>query len=411
MTNYSDDDEIENHTKNTDPLGDRKRAPQDNNAAEESGDLNNDALQELRQNLFSEEQPQDPNKNDIFKRMTESLSNRKVPQPPKENNRSDRGFGVRTAGGGVPYESTERPEADTDSTRNTVILQGGPKAEPFVQGWPKTRQPDPNEDQDEYSNAEGHEEPSTQKVSKVRAVDSDDQEAVWKNYSGEGSTEQKLPVSILDEKVAQTQGEKKRLPSGFDRQQQVSRYISYNPKRSLREQYNELSKIEKTLLITLVVAVVGLLSLIAYLFIESRQPGFGSNNYLATEFTPSPVVSPPVPIGIVLTGGWSFDLGSGIMVDGVWNPTKSEWLVGTEVRRDIAIPWNVQIQAVVQTFQPGDLIELKMSNGDSYPYKVLTVSEVPVSDTSILYDVRPTMAIILIKPDAEKRWVVIAEPQ
>ena len=165
------------------------------------------------------------------------------------------------------------------------------------------------------------------------------------------------------------------------------------------------------MIIALAIAVIGLVSLIAYLFIMSRQPGFGSSNRLVAEPTPIPTVSPPVPVGLLLPGGWHFDLAAGIKVDGVWNPTKSEWLMGTEIRRVIAIPWNKQIEAVVQSFEPDDLLELEMSNGDSFTYKVLTVSEIPVDDTSILYDIRPTLAIILTKPEAEKRWVVVAEPQ
>ncbi len=342
--------------------------------------------------------------------MTDTLSNRKGTQRPRDENSSENVFGVRTTGN-APFESSERQEPDTDSTRNTVILQSGPKIDPFLEDKAKTRQPDSGGDLNESIGTESVGDPSSSSVSRVRPIDPKEQEAAWQNYSSEESAGQKPSVSILDEKLSQSQGERKRLPSGFDRQKQVSRYISYNPKRSLWNQFKDFSKIEKSLIIALAIAVIGLVSLIAYLFIMSRQPGFGSSNRSAAESTPIPTVSPPVPVGLLLPGGWHFDLAAGVKVDGVWNPTTSEWLVGTEIRRVIAIPWNKQIEAVVQSFEPGDLLELEISNGDSFTYKVLTVSEIPVVDTSILYDIRPTLAIILTKPEAEKRWVVVAEPQ
>jgi hypothetical protein len=410
MTTYSNNDETENLPKKTDPLTGRKSIPPVDETPPESGDADTDPLQELRQRLHSEDQLPDSGKNDIFTRVTGTLSNRKSTQRPKDVNDSEHVFGVRTAGN-TPFEPTDRQEPESDWTRNTVILQNAPTSEPFVQNWPKTRQPEFGEGQDESARTEGENDDYSQTVSKVRPIDPNEQEAAWQNYSSEQSSEQKPPASFLEEKRAQAQGDRRRLPSGFDRKQQVSRYISYNPKRTTREQYNDLSKVEKTLLFTLAIAVVGLISLIAYLFIMSRQPGFGSSNRGLTELTPSPIASPPVPVGLRLTGGWSFELGSGIMVDGKWNPTKSEWLIGTEVRRVVALPWNKQIAAVVQTFEPGDLLDLEMSNGDSFTYKVLTVSEIAVDDTSILYDIRPTLAIILNNPEAEKRWVVVAEPQ
>ena len=98
------------------------------------------------------------------------------------------------------------------------------------------------------------------------------------------------------------------------------------------------------------------------------------------------------------------------MVDGKWAPTKSEWLVGTEVRRVVAIPWNKQIEAVVRTFDTIDTINLEMSNGDVLIYKVKSVAYVSTTDSSILYDTHPSLAIILIRQGDNSRWVVIAAP-
>ena len=411
MTTFPSDDESEKLPKKTSPLSGRNTTPTEDEPAQEAPESEVDPLEELRQRLQSEDQNRNSSKNDIFSRMTESLSNRKIPQRPKDENNSENIFGVRTAGN-APFTPEDRQESQSDHTRDTVILQSGPKLDPFLQDESGGKSADLGEGHNQSGIIDEDENASDSKVSRVRPIDPEEQEAAWRNYPKDELDDQRPSLSILDEKLSQSQGDRKRLPSGFDRQKQVSRYISYNPKRSTWAQFKELSNIEKTLIIALAIAVIGLVSLIAYLFIMSRQPGFGSsNNSLIAEPTPIPSVGPPVPVGLRLTGGWHFDLASGVMVDGVWNPTKSEWLVDTEIRRVVALPWNKQIEAVVQSFDPGDLIELEMSNGDSFAYKVLTVSEVPVGDTSILYDIRPTLAIILIKPEAEKRWVVVAEPQ
>lgn len=411
MTTFTnDDDETEKLIKKTDPLRGKKPDPQENKAPIEPESTAVDPLQELRQNLFSEENPQDGSQNDVFKRMTESLSNRRPTKRPKDTDGSEPVFGVRTAGN-APFEPEDNQDSVADWNKDTVILQNAPKSDAFTQDWPRTRPKNTSEDLEGTYLDEDQEHPTSEGESKVRPLDPNEQDTIWEGYSSENAAGQRSQSSKLEEKISQTQGGRKRLPSGFDRQQQVSRFISYNPKRSTKEQFQELSKVEKALIIALGIALVGLVGLIAYLFIESRQPGFGLDNRMIAKLTPSATVSPPIPSGLILPGGWSFTLRSGVMVDGEWNPKTSEWLMGTEVRRVVALQWNKQLEAVVRSFEAGDVITLQMSNGDSFPYKVLTVSEIPVEDTSMLYDVRPTLAVILIKPDAEKRWIVVAEPQ
>ena len=412
MTTNPNDDDLENRSKQTEPLPDRETLPPQDESTQEADSSPDDPLQELRDYLQSEDKPKDSS--NIFTRMTGSITSRKSTQNPKDENGSNYVFGVRTAGN-PPFEPDDKQEPDSDSTGDTVILRNPPPSGPFIHDLPKISPEDFEDNQDETTDGEGeegNEDESSPSVSRVRPVEPEEVESSWKGDSTEQLTDEKPSASILEEKIAQPQGERKRLKSGLERQQKFSRFISYNPKRSAWEQFRELSRVEKTLIFALVIAVIGLVSLIAYLFIMSRQPGFIIPG-AALVPTPTPVATegPPVPVGLRLTGGWNFVLESGVMVNGEWNPTTSEWLVGTELRKVVAIPWNEQVEAVVKTFKEGDPLELQMSNGDSFTYKVLTVSEIPVDDTSILYDVRPTLAVILIKPDADKRWVVVAEPQ
>ncbi|NMC52982.1 MAG: hypothetical protein GYA48_05040 [Chloroflexi bacterium] len=130
-----------------------------------------------------------------------------------------------------------------------------------------------------------------------------------------------------------------------------------------------------------------------------------------------PVFSLPVaaqadgvyPVGMKLPGGWYFDLQPSYMENGEWKPQAAEWLEGSAIRRVIAVPWNAQTEAVVQTFTTDDKIQLYMSNEDIFAYQVSEVKRVPEDDTSVLFATKPSIVIILYQPKAEQRWVVIAE--
>jgi len=82
------------------------------------------------------------------------------------------------------------------------------------------------------------------------------------------------------------------------------------------------------------------------------------------------------PVGMKLPGGWYFDLQPSYMEDGEWQPQAAEWLEGSAIRRVIAVPWNAQTEAVVQTFTTDDKIQLFMSNEDIFAYQVSEVRQV-----------------------------------
>jgi hypothetical protein len=116
----------------------------------------------------------------------------------------------------------------------------------------------------------------------------------------------------------------------------------------------------------------------------------------------------PYPVGLRFPGGWYFQLSSASMKDGQWKPQSAEWLQGAEIRRVIGVPWNRQSEAVVRSFEPGDPIELQMSNGDVLLYSIQSVSQVSSADTTVLTSYQPSLVVILVQPSASSRWVVVS---
>ncbi len=91
--------------------------------------------------------------------------------------------------------------------------------------------------------------------------------------------------------------------------------------------------------------------------------------------TPIPAADLPYPTSVSLPGGWTFDLGRGVITDGKWEPKGAEWLEGTEVCRWVSLPWSRQLEAVIRTLNQDDPIELVMSNNDNLVYKVDSIGQ------------------------------------
>jgi hypothetical protein len=126
---------------------------------------------------------------------------------------------------------------------------------------------------------------------------------------------------------------------------------------------------------------------------------------------PTPTVSNlPHPVAMTLPGGLSFNLGRGAINDGQWDPVGPEWLAGTEICRWVAIPWSLQLEAVVRTLTRDDSIELVMSNNDRLAYNVFSIQELTLEEMQSLDQNSPCLLLVLAEQDAEKRWVVTAKP-
>lgn len=155
--------------------------------------------------------------------------------------------------------------------------------------------------------------------------------------------------------------------------------------------------------VLLLVAVFG-----AYYLV--RTGAFAPKAAAVEQPTPTLPKNIPYPTGIRLTGGWYFVVSPGsVKSGGVWEPTTAEWLMGTEVRRVIGLPWNRQTEAVFKSLQPNDEIEVQLINGDKVVYVVQSVQQVPVGDRSIFSGQTQSLALILFEENAQDRWVAIAE--
>jgi hypothetical protein len=117
------------------------------------------------------------------------------------------------------------------------------------------------------------------------------------------------------------------------------------------------------------------------------------------------------PIGIKFPGGWYFYLSTGQVADGQWTPSSSaEYLLGSEVRRIIAVPWNQQIDAVIQTLETKAEFRLTMSNNDILTYSMAHIERVPRTQIDIFSGTDPSLVVIIVEPDSDMRWVITCLP-
>ena len=178
------------------------------------------------------------------------------------------------------------------------------------------------------------------------------------------------------------------------------------PKTTLKEFVTSLSKAQSALLLSLLVIDLAIVALVSASYISAGIRYLRSQN----QPTVSVVESVVYPIGLELTGGWFFPLEKGYLENGKWEPKTAEWLVGTEVRRVVAIPWTAQSEAVISTLQEGDTIRLVMSNKESKTYSVQSVEHVQRSQVDVLSDTRPSLVIILYQSLSDERWIVVCQP-
>lgn len=136
---------------------------------------------------------------------------------------------------------------------------------------------------------------------------------------------------------------------------------------------------------------------------------FGSASQMAA-ITPEPTQDLPIPVRVTLPGGWEFKLSRGRVVDEKWSPSGAEWLEGTEVCRWVALPWSLQLEAVVRTLKLDDPIDLTMSNADQLSYRVQSIQNVPVGEIESLAGKKVCLLLILVDKDSDTRWVVTAIP-
>ena len=105
-----------------------------------------------------------------------------------------------------------------------------------------------------------------------------------------------------------------------------------------------------------------------------------------------------------------FVLSQGSITNGKWEPAQAEWLEGTEICRWVSLPYGKQLEAVFRTLNPGDRIDLVMSNYDHWSYRVRSVTDIQAFELSDMDKNYPSLLLILTNPDSDSRLVVLAVP-
>lgn len=175
----------------------------------------------------------------------------------------------------------------------------------------------------------------------------------------------------------------------------------------VRRTLRELKPVERNLLIIAGVLAVGVMLFSGiYLIVDSISIP-----------TPAPTAEVDLmdivhPTRLSLPGGWEFNLGQGKVSDGKWAPQGAEWLVGTEISRWVALPWSLQLEAVLRTLKSGDQIELMMSNFDVLVFKVYSIQQMTMAEL-LASDMKTPGLLIVLYSDEEGDgtfWVVSALP-
>jgi hypothetical protein len=178
-------------------------------------------------------------------------------------------------------------------------------------------------------------------------------------------------------------------------------------REEVRRTLRELKPVERILLIVAGVLTVGVMLFSGiYLIVNSISIP-----------TPTPTAEVDLmdivhPTRLSLPGGWEFNLGQGRVSDGKWAPQGAEWLVGTEISRWVALPWSLQLEAVLRTLKSGDQIELMMSNFDVMVFNVYSIQQMTMTEL-LASDMKTPGLLVVLYSDEEADgtfWVVSALP-
>ena len=357
-----------------------------------------DPLAALRESLISETPPAEP-RPDAIKRLTGKLSPQKPPQ-------AEAAFGVKTATSAGAQGNAGELKGDLLKNRPAApgvdqrMRKTGPMSFPGQAGEPE----------------EGRFVSPTRNTNKLTASSrpgTAPEPEVRLNALAKMSQEEPEPAQTLSPEMQENQleqaDEEKTEPATAGEYRNPQRFVAYSPRQTFLDKIRSLPRIDIFLIAVLVIVVLAFIVLLVTFLPQA-------NNVVPPLETPTPTLEAtttsgvPIPVGLVLPGGWQFQLATGNLTEGKWAPTTSEWLNGTELRRVVAIPWNKQLEAVVKTFAANDILELGFSNGDKIDYKIQSVSQYPITDTDILYDTHPSLVVVLINQNSEDRWVVIGAP-
>jgi hypothetical protein len=198
-------------------------------------------------------------------------------------------------------------------------------------------------------------------------------------------------------------------PWNEEENQQPSKNWTQRNLTAFRTWLKSLNTAEKVLMV--MSSIICLVVIIAIAFVMTNWPSGGNKSGtppVALELADSNLV---YPTGLQLPGGWFFFLQRGEITDGKWNPQNAEWVANTTIRRVVGIPWSRQAEAVFQSLQEGDEIQIFMNNNDIMVYYIDEVKQVERDNVrEIFEDTKPSVAILLFQDMDDLRWTIIARP-
>lgn len=157
----------------------------------------------------------------------------------------------------------------------------------------------------------------------------------------------------------------------------------------------------------------------------TQAPSVPTDATYSPTLLPSPTLRPsPTPYAFSLSegdapklqsqpaslelAGYSYVLSTGQVKNGTWEPAGAQWLEGSELRRIIALPYDVEVANTLALIKPGFVIKLRLRSGQLVKYKLAQTLRLQRQQIEILAEKNPSLAIILYGEASPERTVLIA---
>ena len=108
--------------------------------------------------------------------------------------------------------------------------------------------------------------------------------------------------------------------------------------------------------------------------------------------------------------GFAYILTTGSISNGLWEPRGAEWLQGTNLRRVVAVPYDMELLQALFSMSAKEPIRLRLRSGEIVEYELAEVARVGQTEIEVLSAPYPSIAIILhSEEETDTRWVVIGK--
>ena len=369
-------------------------------ATERKSDISQeDLLADIRQSLADEEEVDEPK--GFFGRIRQRL--RGSSQPQAEKSETQEKFSLDTKTG-----IQEDIQDDLQEVLDELIVESEPKPEPKPK--PKKKRTAKNKEEEKaikefFADLEALADVLPEED--LQLPTAEQERTTAETQVEEKVAVPKLPVKSKVEDEVDFEAVREVALQEYDDTRIEPEERKAPLREEVRQTIRELKPVERFLLIAFGVLTVGVLFFSgAYLIVNSISIP-----------TPTPTAEVDLseivyPTRLTLQGGWEFKLGQGRVNEGEWTPTGAEWLVGTEISRWVALPWSLQLEAVLRTLKSDDQIELMMSNFDVLTFNVYSIQEMTMEELLKTDPTKPGLLVVLYNDEEAdgKFWVVTALP-